>query len=34
VKMLNLKTGGALQDAVNDAQSLVREPAAPAGSGG
>ena len=26
VKMLNLKTGGALQDAVNEAQSLVREP--------
>jgi hypothetical protein len=25
VKMLNLKTGGALQDAVNEAQSLVRE---------
>jgi hypothetical protein len=32
VKMLNLKTGGALQDAVNDAQSLVREPATSAGS--
>jgi hypothetical protein len=26
VKMLNLKTGGALQDAVNEAQSLVRKP--------
>jgi hypothetical protein len=25
VKMLNLKTGGALQDAVNEAQNLVRE---------
>jgi len=25
VKMLNLKSGGALQDAVNEAQSLVRE---------
>jgi len=25
VKMLNLKTGGALQDAVNEAQSLVRD---------
>lgn len=25
VKMLNLKTGGSLQDPVNDAQSLVRE---------
>jgi hypothetical protein len=33
VKMLNLETGGALQDAVNDAQSLVREPTIPAGSG-
>jgi hypothetical protein len=32
VKMLNLKTGGALQDAVNEAQSLVREPATPAES--
>jgi hypothetical protein len=31
VKMLNLKTGGALQDAVNEAQSLVREPTIPAG---
>lgn len=26
VKMLNLKTGGSLQDAVNEAQSFVREP--------
>jgi hypothetical protein len=25
VKMLNLKSGGGLQDAVNEAQSLVRE---------
>jgi hypothetical protein len=31
VKMLNLKTGGALQDAVNEAQSLVREPMIPTG---
>jgi hypothetical protein len=31
VKMLNLKTGGALQDAVNEAQSLVRERTIPAG---
>lgn len=30
VKMLNLKTGGALQDAVNEAQSLVRESIIPA----
>ena len=33
VKMLNLKSGGALQDAVNEAQSFVREPTSPAGSG-
>jgi hypothetical protein len=33
VKMLNLKTGGALQDAVNEAQSLVRAPTIPDGSG-
>jgi hypothetical protein len=32
VKMLNLKTGGSLQDAVNEAQNLGREPANPAGS--
>jgi hypothetical protein len=32
VKMLNLKSGGALQDAVNEAQSLVNEPMIPAGS--
>jgi hypothetical protein len=32
VKMLNLETGGALQDAVNEAQSLVKEPTIPAGS--
>jgi hypothetical protein len=31
VKMLNLKTGGALQDAVNEAQNLVREPTTPTG---
>jgi len=33
VKMLNLKSEGALQVAVNEAQSLVREPTKPAGSG-
>ena len=33
VKMLNLKSGGALQDAVNVAQSLVRESTIPAVSG-
>ena len=32
VKMLNLKTGGALQDAVNEAQSYVRESPLPGGS--
>jgi predicted DNA-binding ArsR family transcriptional regulator len=32
VKMLNLKSDGALQDAVNEAQSLVNEPMIPAGS--
>jgi len=34
VKMLNLKTGGALQDTVNEAQSLVRDPPLPVESGG
>lgn len=33
VKMLNLKTGGALQDPVNEAQSLVRESTIPDASG-
>jgi hypothetical protein len=32
VKMLNLKTGGALQDAVNEAQTLVQEPTILTGS--
>ena len=32
VKMLNLKTGGALQDAVNEALSLVQEPTILTGS--
>jgi hypothetical protein len=32
VKMLNMKTGGALQDGVNEAQSLVQEPTIPTGS--
>jgi hypothetical protein len=33
VQMINLKTGGGLQDAVSEAKSLVREPTIPAGSG-